>query len=162
MKTCPTCRKEKDDSEFPKRGSKCIECQSMYLETRSLSKEVVELPSDERWPKTKDGRLKYALELRMNFYKTEALEAMFDLAMIDMALVEKNSTLGQIKFAAASKLAGVLPGESSAPGTPLDNVLKELNERFHSTAPRIKRIREITFEDSPQEQIIESSPTPAE
>jgi hypothetical protein len=111
---------------------------------------LVEVPPV-HWKRNPEERLAQAIELRMEFYRCGALDALYDLAMLTIT-ADGNSNMAQIKYLAARALAGPMPGEGAGgnPGNPdLNSLLSKLNDSYHSTAPRIKAIRErtVTFEE---------------
>lgn len=82
---------------------------------------------------------------RVELYSSDALDALHDLAMMP---ITPNPLLNQIKYMAASRLAGPQQ-EAQAPLSEVDGTLRQLNDAFHKAAPRIKTVRErvITFEN---------------
>lgn len=91
----------------------------------------------------------------MEYYRCGALDALWDLANMPMS---PNSSMMQIKYLAANRLAGPAPttGEVSPRGAGATDILAELNERFHSQAPKIREVREriTTFETETEPKAI--------
>jgi len=78
------------------------------------------------------------LASRALVYKSDALDALHDLATMP---IDDNSAQNQIKLAAAARLVG--PGaEAAHASTDTDAILRQLQEEYHRSAPRIKEIRE--------------------
>lgn len=150
MQTCIICELDKPAEAFPlarKGGKPRTECSDCIaeLKRRNNPKSAIEqiIGADRQLaPALATGakRLEQAIELRMAFYKGNALEALYDLAMMPME--GANSATLQVKYLAACRLAG----PAAEPGTPRDNpiqgVLDELNQRYHQAAPKIREIRE--------------------
>jgi hypothetical protein len=93
-----------------------------------------------------EAKLEDAILQRMRLYQSDALDALHDLAMMP---ISENSMQNQVKLAAAWKLAGPLFAPDAPSGrSDLDKTLREMNELYHKTAPRIKSIREhvVMFE----------------
>jgi hypothetical protein len=163
MAICTICKIEKPSEAFrankaSKSGvrSECIDCETELKRIRpprNMVEKLINVPAIAQsnplagW--TGEERLTRAIELRMEFYRCTALDAMYDLAMMPLG---ENSSLMQVKFMAASRLIGPAPdGVGGAPAGDFDSVLASLNEKYHKTAPRIKSVRErvVTFEDQP-------------
>lgn len=155
---CIICELDKPlDAFLIVRGKPRTECEDCRaeLKRRKNPKSAIEqiIGADRQLaPKLASGekRLEQAIELRMAFYKGNALEALYDLAM--MPIEGANSATLQVKYLAACRLAGPAPEPNAAPGAnPIEGVLAELNQRYHAQAPKIREIREriITMEDAP-------------
>jgi len=84
---------------------------------------------------------------KMELYRMDAIDALRDLAMMP---ISENALLNQVKYMAACRLAGPQQETPLAPSE-IDTTLRELNNAYHSAAPRIKSVRErvITFEQEP-------------
>lgn len=89
---------------------------------------------------------------KLELYSVDGLDALHDLAMMP---ITPNPLLNQIKYMAASRLAGPAQ-EQQAPISEVDGTLRRLNEQFHRSAPRIKSVRErvITFDSPPEPRLI--------
>jgi hypothetical protein len=86
------------------------------------------------------AKLEQAIGQRMIRHQSDALDAIFDLAMMP---VGTNSAVMRIKLAAAAMLAGALLSSEAIGGTgDLEKTVKTLNEQFPTTAKRIKSVRE--------------------
>jgi hypothetical protein len=100
------------------------------------------------------------LKIRAALYRSEALDALHQLASLEVT-AETNSALAQVKLLAAQKLyQEVGPAENP---NEVEATLRVLNQRFQEAAPRIKQIREriIQFDGAPaltNTQVIEASP----
>lgn len=169
MKTCKTCLVEKDESEFGNLKSKpdgkrdyCNDCRKIY-DTKtpaSTAVQIIEAPQARFKGKSQVDVLAMAIELRMEYYRDGAIEAIFDLAMMPPS---KNTLTNSIKLQAARLLAGPLPGDripekiGDVPPA-VEDVLKRLNESFHKNAPRIREVRErtVSFEEDPK--VISTTP----
>ncbi len=170
MPTCTICTLEKADEAFrlfkhkggERRRSECIECEVIIKARRKDNSTFVEkalqvpVNSLPKPPTSLADRLAMAVEVRMEFYKQSGLDALYDLATMPMP---DNSAMAQVKFMAASRLAGPIEGvQERGSGPTFDSVLQQLNERFHANAPKIRSIRERTvqFDDGSQTRVIES------
>lgn len=99
-------------------------------------------------------QLEQEIARRLVLYRSDGLEAIHELAVMPIG---DNSAMAQVKLAAASRLAG--PTNDQGKSTEIEETLRELNERFHTEAPRIRLTRErTTLEVMPRENMIESSP----
>ena len=162
MPLCIICEQEKPESEFKVRHGKvsteCEECIAALKPKRSkkdrtLVQALIDAPQ-QRAPEIKgssEARLKQAIEIRMEFYKSNALEALYDLAMMDIK--GANSATLQVKYLAACRLAGPAPEPGNLPrDNPIQGVLDELNQRYHAQAPKIREIRErvLVMDNGPQ------------
>lgn len=171
MPTCTLCQQDKPDEAFrpwkrkgkDTRRAECIDCEAILKERRKDNSTFVEkslqVPASSlpRIPKLPEERLNLAIEMRMEFYKCAALDALYDLAMMPMP---DNSAMAQVKFMAASRLAGPLEGvEDRGKGPTFDSVLSDLNKRFHENAPRIREVREriVTYSEGSAPPAIEGS-----
>ena len=92
-----------------------------------------------------DARFMRTLQDRMLLYRLDALDALRDLAMMQ---ISTNSMQNNVKFLAAARLLGNQKDEPP-PSTGMDVTLSALNEAYHSQSRRIKEVRErvVTFED---------------
>lgn len=166
MPLCIICETDKPDTEFKVRHGKvateCNDCTGELRRTkreRTLVQALIDAPLQQA-PTIKgssEARLQQAIEIRMEFYKSNALEALFDLAMMDIK--GANSATLQVKYLAACRLAG--PAQEAGTGrtdNPIEGVLATLNEQYHANATKIREIRErtVTFEDG--RTLIEGSP----
>lgn len=92
-----------------------------------------------------------AIKSRMLSYKIDGLDALHELAT--MPIDPENSGNNQVKFTAASRLAG--PADSLGGGGELGEALRELNAMYHENAPRIRIIRQtmtaVVLDPAPQE-----------
>ena len=102
----------------------------------------------EKGDRKADSRFVQALNDRMILYKEDGLEALRDLAMME---ISQNSMQNNIKFLAAKTLVGNLT-ESTGQPTGMDKTLEALNTAFHDASRRIKAVRErvVEFEDTPK------------
>src|SRR5262249_9444391 len=108
-KKCRACGLEKPLDEFPKKKNRCNDCNAIYTQQRPTdAKQIIEVPRAQL-PRDAEGRLKMAIELRMQAYKESAIDAIYDLAAMP---VSSNPLLMQVKMAAAKLLAGHLPGDT--------------------------------------------------
>jgi hypothetical protein len=100
-------------------------------------------PKDDRAPV--DARFMRTLQDRMLLYRLDALDALRDLAMMQ---ISTNSMQNNVKFLAAARLLGNQKDEPP-PSTGMDVTLSALNEAYHTQSRRIKEVRErvVTFED---------------
>lgn len=170
MPACTICNIEKPDDAFrlwklkgkERRRSECADCEHIIKERRQDNSTFVEralqVPANTlpKLPNLPAERLNLAIETRMEFYKCAALDALYDLAMMPMP---DNSAMAQVKFMAASRLAGPIEGVAQqGAGPTFDSVLKDLNDRFHLNAPKIRSIRErtVNFDDGSQTRVIET------
>lgn len=171
MQTCTVCQIEKSEESFrpwkrkgvDTRRAECIDCEAIVKDRRKDNSTFVEkslqvpanmLPTIPRLP---EERLNLAIEMRMEFYKCAALDALYDLATMPMP---DNSAMAQVKFMAASRLAGPVDGvPDRGTGPTFDSVLSDLNKRFHDNAPKIRSIRErtVTFDGGEQQKVIEAT-----
>jgi len=99
------------------------------------------------------------LKCRAALYRSEALDALYDLAKMEVN-AKTNSALAQVKLMAAQRLYQETSDAGAGPGE-IESTLRILNERFQEAAPRIKQIREriIQFENnaSSQGQLIDAT-----
>ena len=86
-----------------------------------------------------------AIERRMSLYRIAGLDALHDLASMP---IDENSAQNQVKLAAAARLAG--PPSESQEGGELAETLRELNQLYHESAPKIKIMRQTLVEITPQ------------
>ncbi len=175
MPTCTICQQEKPDDAFrlwkfkgkERRRSECVDCEAILKDRRKDNSTFVEkalqVPASNlpTIPKLPEERLNLAIEMRMEFYRCAALDALYDLAMMPLP---DNSAMAQVKFMAAARLAGPVEGvPDRGAGPTFDSVLADLNKRFHESAPRIREVREkitiTTFGDGEQQRVIEASPS---
>ena len=86
-----------------------------------------------------------ALARRMKLYRSDALDALHDLAMMP---ISSNFGQNMVKLQACRTLTGTVQEGHAAPE--FDETLKALNEQYHLAATRIKSLRErvISFETS--------------
>jgi hypothetical protein len=94
------------------------------------------------------------LAAKVKLYEGDSLDALHDLAMMP---ITENTQNNQIKYLAACRLAG----EKIAPGGPAQNaalqdIMRELNNNYQKTAPRIKAMREriVEFENGTEARAI--------
>lgn len=120
--------------------------QQVYL----TIEQVKALPEYDR---ASQERLEAEVTRRMTFYKADGLEAIHELATMNIG---ENSAMAQVKLAAAARLTGSM-GDSGI-DTDTESMLRELNKAYHEHAPRIKMTRTTTLELAPQERVIESNP----
>jgi hypothetical protein len=161
MPLCIICETEKPDTEFKvRRGKPATECNDCLaaLKPKRTQKErtfvqaLLDAP-EQKAPAIKgssEERLQQAIEIRMEFYKSNALEALYDLAM--MPLEGANSATLQVKYLAACRLAGPAPEPGTVrPDNAIAGVLAELDERYKQQAPRIREIRErvVVMDNAP-------------
>lgn len=79
-----------------------------------------------------------AIRERMLAYKIDGLDALHELAT--MPIDPDNSGNNQVKMQAAARLAG--PADSFGGSGEMGEALRELNEAYHSSAPRIRITRQ--------------------
>jgi hypothetical protein len=172
IRKCRKCSQVKDGSEFrPDKLAKsgklyarkqCRECEneSWRRDWRAGKKArqsaaVLALsapsaaPAPQLIARDSEGRLEELVQDRMARYQRDALDALYDLAMMP---ISENSMQNQVKLTAAAKLAGtLLTPDNSGRDHELGKLLVELNESYQANAPRIRAIREriVTFEQDP-------------
>ncbi len=89
--------------------------------------------------------LNEAIEHRLGLYRVAGLDALHDIASMPIG---ENSAMVQVKFAAASRIAG--SPEGGAGGGELGEALRSLNALYHEAAPRLRVVRErLSIELSP-------------
>ena len=86
-----------------------------------------------------------AIERRMSLYRIAGLDALHELASMP---IDENSAQNQVKLAAAARLAG--PAAESAGEGELVETLRELNQQYHESAPKIRVLRQTLVEITPQ------------
>ena len=86
-----------------------------------------------------------AIERRMSLYRIAGLDALHDLASMP---IDVNSAQNQVKLAAAARLAG--PAAESGGEGELVETLRELNQQYHESAPKIRVLRQTLVEITPQ------------
>lgn len=162
MKICKLCHEEKDEDQFGNLKNRpdgkrdvCRDCRALYQTQKKKSTtamEIIEAPQVSFRGKSQGEVLQMAIELRMEYYRDYAIEAIFDLAMMPPS---KSTLTNSIKLQAARLLAGPLPGDrvsEKVGDAPLavEDVLQKLNESFHKNAPRIREVRErvMVLEDA--------------
>ncbi len=151
MPLCIICETEKPDAEFKVRrgvaATECIACEAALKAKRPKKTFIAAVINAGEAPKmasqSAEGRLKQAIELRMEFYKSTALEALHDLAQ--MPIDGANSATLQVKYLAACRLAGPAAEAPQRTDNPMEGVLKQLSESYHQNAPKIREIRERTL-----------------
>jgi hypothetical protein len=84
----------------------------------------------------------HELAKRMQLFRVDALDALHDLAMMD---VSGNAQLAAWKYQAASFLAGGIQ-DGGTGSRDFDAFLKGLNTKYRQEAPRIKAVRERVIE----------------
>ena len=85
-----------------------------------------------------------AIERRMSLYRIAGLDALHELASMP---IDENSAQNQVKLAAAARLVG--PAAESQEGGELAETLRELNQLYHESAPKIKIMRQTLIEITP-------------
>jgi hypothetical protein len=94
-----------------------------------------------------NARFKQEFARRVELGRMDALDALHDLACMP---ITENALLNQVKFMAASKLAGP-PQDNVGQPNEIGATLSELHKAFSKTAPRIRAIRERVVEfDEPK------------
>ena len=88
-----------------------------------------------------------AIERRMSLYRIAGLDALHELASMP---IDENSAQNQVKLAAAARLAG--PAAESGGEGELVETLRELNQQYHESAPRIRVMRQTLVEITPQNE----------
>jgi hypothetical protein len=159
-KQCPKCKIEKPEEAFDltplkQRKRVCRDCTILRVPLPATVQEKIaktphlplKIEGDPALPAKE--RLRLAAEERMAQYQCDALDALHDLAVMEIG---ENSMMAQVKYLAACKLAGNLTGsqERGFRSDPeISATLRELNELYHKHARRVKAIREreINFED---------------
>jgi len=86
-----------------------------------------------------------AIDRRMSLYRIAGLDALHELASMPL---DENSAQNQVKLAAAARLAG--PAAESGGDGELVETLRELNQQYHESAPRIRVMRQTLVEITPQ------------
>lgn len=114
---------------------------------------IKEVKSSPEYEKASQERLELEVQRRMTFYRADGLEALHELAVMQ---ITDNSAMAQVKLSAAARLAGGAVEKEGA--SDLAKTLAELNDAFHRHAPRIKVTRE-TIEIGPNEKVIEAQPS---
>ena len=84
------------------------------------------------------------LEIKSAAYRVDGLEVLHKLAMMDH---EESAKMADVRFKAAVALRGSGPIMQNGDGS--EDLLKELNERYSSAAPRIRQIRAIQIDYEP-------------
>ena len=112
---------------------------AIAIERRQVSKHkkspLTNFQADKGLDRVTDAQFNELVIKRMELFRCDALDALHDLAMMP---ITKNSALNNIKYLAACRLAGApVPTDGGAKGA---DFLQSLNERFHSTAQRIKEL----------------------
>jgi hypothetical protein len=93
-----------------------------------------------------------AIEERVALYRVSGLDALAELATIDVN--DPNSAKLQVKLAAAARLAGAVEAGGSGG---LEETLRELNKSYAENAPRLRVTREkLTVETLPPEREVKS------
>ncbi len=101
-------------------------------------------------PSVSNEELSAAVERRIAIYRVAGLDALHDLATME---IDANSAQNQVKLAAAARLAG--PTEGSSGGGELAETLRELQKSYAAEAPRLRVIRErTTIETLPPERAV--------
>lgn len=116
-------------------------------------KDVKALPEYDR---VSQERLETEVARRMTFYRSDGLEALHDLATMDIG---DNSAMAQVKLAAAARLAGSV--NDSGMDTDMEAVMRQLNQDYHANAPRIRITRQTSIEIGPSERVIEGVAQPS-
>ncbi len=123
---------------------------------RAIQVSAVLQATQDAIPKISKGlpleQLRDAVEQRLTLYRVVGLDALHDLAAMP---IDANSAQNQVKLAAAARLAGET---ASAGGSgEFEATLRELNQAYQQTAPRLRVIREkTTIETIPAERIVGS------
>jgi len=94
-----------------------------------------------------NGGFRKSVTKRMELYRSDALDALYDIAMQPIAgLGDKEMAW---KFEAARFLASGLDASGKAPTNEFADVLKQLDKSYRENAPKIKEVRErsIIFEN---------------
>lgn len=107
-------------------------------------KQVKSLPEYDR---LSAEQLELEIQRRLVIYRSDAIESIHKMATMDF---KDNSAMAQVALSAAARLAGTVGGVDTH--SDVDQTLRELNERFHTEAPRIKLTRErTTIEFAPRD-----------
>jgi len=161
MPTCIICEQDLPNNSFRSRRGKlateCLVCVEKLRpkrtqKERTFVQALLDAP-EQKAPAIKgnsEEKLKQAIELRMELYKSDAIDALHDLAM--MPLEGANSATLQVKYLAACRLAGPAPEPGTGrPDNAIAGVLAELDERYKQQAPRIREIRErvVVMDNAP-------------
>ncbi len=90
-----------------------------------------------------------AIANRLSLYRVVGLDSLAELATMP---IDENSAQNQVRFAAASRLAGETGGTIG--GGETGDILRALNESYQTHAPRIKVTRErLTVEMTPESPV---------
>lgn len=140
------------------------------LATQKFSKAfdaaIVEACGSKRLDRKIDAEFFEALKARMELYRVDALDALWELANMPTKIVAHNSSLAQIKYMAACRLAGPAPEAPAGGVAPAgESLLELLNKNFHAKSQRIKAIRQQVIEyaddDAPAAAGVTINATPA-
>lgn len=111
-------------------------------------------------PGATQKQIEDAIRDRIGLYRVTGLDALHDLAAMELGKND-NSAWGQVKFAAAAKLVEGVASQSSS--GELEVILRELREDYQKSAPRLRVIRErTTIETLPDERVIDQAPEGSE
>jgi len=158
---CVECRQTLPDRDYDrkKNGERRLRCRNCTVELADKN-EKRKRPAIHRvveanpvvLPKNPQQRLTLAMQARMDLYQVSALDALYDIAMMP---ISGNSGQNQIKYLACCKLLGNngVPTQLKEGDSDTSKVLAELNVAFWKGAKRIKRMREVEFEDGDVEAL---------
>lgn len=104
---------------------------------RAVYLTIEQVKADPDYDRLSQERLEAEISRRMTMYRSDALDAMHALAVMP---VGDNSAMMQVKLSAATKLSGGV--EHAEANDDMGSVMRELNERYHKEAPRLKVTRE--------------------
>jgi hypothetical protein len=97
-----------------------------------------------------DAQIQQEIDRRILIYRAAGLDALHDLATMP---IDENSAQNQVKLAAAARLAGT--SESTGGNDGIEETLRELNQSYQQSAPRLRVIRErTTIETLPPERVV--------
>jgi len=133
-----------DEDEAAKiRRGKPFRKNGKVIDPGAVDRAVVAFEAPKGLRRSVGAMFEAALARRMKLYRSDALDALHDLAMMP---ISSNFGQNMVKLQACRTLTGTLPEGQAAPE--FDDTLRALNEQYHLAAKRIKSIRErmITFE----------------
>ncbi len=96
-----------------------------------------------------DAQIQQEIDRRVLLYRAAGLDALHELATMP---IDENSAQNQVKLAAAARLAGT--SEATGANDGIEETLRELNQSYQQSAPRLRVIRERTTIETIPERVV--------